>query len=123
MSVDQLPARPRRVTDRNWRAALSPKKEGCDMRTIVLKTALLAATLGIGPAAVADHNSPWGAGWAKMPNDIHNTRVETRGGNEFSRFVRQGGGASSVNRYSDGTRGHGRGKRGGMGGDGRGGRR
>jgi hypothetical protein len=35
-----------------------------------------------------------------MPNDIHNTRVDTLGDNTtFRDFVRQGNGASSVNRY------------------------
>jgi hypothetical protein len=43
-------------------------------------------------SALADHNSPNGAGWANMPNDIHNTRIEDGlSGREFSAFVRQGG--------------------------------
>lgn len=51
-------------------------------------------------AALADHNSRWGEGWAKMPNDIHNTRVETRRDNTtFRDFVRQGAGADSINRF------------------------
>ena len=58
---------------------------------------LLAST------AHADHNSPNGAGWAKMPNEIHNTRIETPGGNNstFRTFVRYGNGADSVNRYAE----------------------
>jgi len=58
---------------------------------------LLAST------AYADHNSPNGAGWAKMPNDIHNTRIETLDGDKgaFRNFVRYGNGADSVNRYAD----------------------
>jgi hypothetical protein len=68
------------------------------------KTALtvLAITAGSGSmAAFGDHNSKWGEGWANMPNDIHNTRVDTRGDNTaFRDFVRQGNGADSVNRFS-----------------------
>ena len=52
--------------------------------------------------AAADHNSVWGAGWANMPNDIHNTRIEDNlSGSEWRDFVRQGNGASTVNRYQD----------------------
>lgn len=51
--------------------------------------------------AFADHNSVWGEGWANMPNDIHNTRIETLdmedGNTIFTDFVREGGGADSVN--------------------------
>ncbi|MGB5663649.1 hypothetical protein [Eudoraea sp.] len=63
---------------------------------------LLFITAGSGSmAAFGDHNSKWGEGWANMPNDIHNTRVETRGDNTaFRDFVRQGNGADSVNRFS-----------------------
>lgn len=60
--------------------------------------ALLSAT------ALADHNSPNGAGWANMPNDIHNTRIEDGlSGAAFRDFVRQGAGAATTNRYLDGT--------------------
>ena len=50
-------------------------------------------------SAYADHNSVWGEGWANMPNDIHNTRIETLSSDnsEFIVFVRGGGGADSVN--------------------------
>jgi len=55
-------------------------------------------------SALADHNSPHGAGWANMPNDIHNTRIEDGlSGTEFRDFVRQGAGADTVNRYLDST--------------------
>jgi hypothetical protein len=55
--------------------------------------------------ALADHNSRWGEGWAKMPNDIHNTRIETRGDDDtFRDFVRFGNGADSVNRFSSNDR-------------------
>ena len=65
-----------------------------------LPTVALTLTL-ISGAAFADHNSKWGEGWANMPNDIHNTRIDTRGDNTaFRDFVRQGEGATSDNRYS-----------------------
>jgi len=52
---------------------------------------------------LADHNSKWGEGWANMPNDIHNTRIDTRGDNDaFRDFVRYGNGADSVNRFEPG---------------------
>jgi hypothetical protein len=55
-------------------------------------------------SALADHNSPHGAGWANMPNDVHNTRIEDGlSGTEFRDFVRQGAGADTVNRYLDGS--------------------
>jgi len=62
----------------------------------------LAALVSV--SALADHNSPNGAGWANMPNDIHNTRIESDlSGTEFADFVRQGAGADTVNRYLDST--------------------
>ena len=74
----------------------------------ILKVAVLASVVLLAPtAAMADHNSHWGAGWARMPNDIHNTRIDTRGDNAtFRDFVRHGNGAESVNRYepSSGSR-------------------
>lgn len=47
----------------------------------------------------ADHNSVWGEGWANMPNDIHNTRIETLGDgtDTFIDFVRMGSGSETVN--------------------------
>ena len=55
-------------------------------------------------SALADHNSPMGAGWANMPNDIHNIQIEDDlSGTEFSDVVRQGAGADTVNRYLDST--------------------
>ena len=74
---------------------------------MTLKTRRLTATLALigGFAALpasADHNSPWGAGWANMPNDIHNTRIEDNlSGQEWRDFVRQGSGAQTTNRYLD----------------------
>jgi hypothetical protein len=40
---------------------------------------LTSAALLFSAQAFADHNSKNGEGWANMPNDIHNTRIETRG--------------------------------------------
>jgi hypothetical protein len=63
---------------------------------------LLAAAALAAQPAMADHNSPMGAGWANMPNDIHNTRVDTRledDNDAFLDFVQYGAGADSVNRY------------------------
>ena len=63
---------------------------------------IILSVLGIfaAPAVLADHNSPHGAGWARMPNDIHNTRIDTQGDNTaFRDFVRYGNGASSTNRF------------------------
>ena len=62
----------------------------------------LAALFSV--SALADHNSPMGAGWANMPNDIHNIQIEDDlSGSEFSDLVRQGAGADTVNRYLDST--------------------
>ncbi len=51
-------------------------------------------------SAYADHASPMGEGWANMPNDIHNTRLEDTN-EEFMDLVQGGGGVDSVNRYDD----------------------
>lgn len=64
----------------------------------------VATAIAFGASPVlADHNSKNGEGWANMPNDIHNTRIETResGDNEaFRDFVKYGDGADSVNRFA-----------------------
>lgn len=66
-----------------------------------------AGLLAISTAATADHNSKNGEGTANMPNDIHNTRVETLENDDneaFKDFVRYGDGSESVNRFeSDDT--------------------
>ncbi|MFN3544469.1 MAG: hypothetical protein ACK4UX_06425 [Thiobacillus sp.] len=75
-------------------------------------------------SAFADHNSPNGAGWANMPNDIHNTRIEDNlSGTAFRDFVRQGAGAATTNRYLDGSAAMGGSRMGGGQGGGQGGRR
>ena len=61
-----------------------------------------AIAFGASPA-FADHNSPNEEGWANMPNDIHNTRMDTMesGDSEaFRDFVKYGEGADSVNRFA-----------------------
>ena len=74
------------------------------MKNSVLVAMFTGATL-LSAAAVADHNSVWGEGWASMPNDIHNTRIDTLGTDDdsFTDFVRYGDGADSVNRFADST--------------------
>ncbi len=63
--------------------------------------AVALTTMALGAPALADHNSKWGEGSANMPNDIHNTRIDTRGDNTaFRDFVRYGNGADSENRFS-----------------------
>jgi hypothetical protein len=64
-----------------------------------MKWITLSAILAfLSTPALADHNSKWGEGWANMPNDIHNTRIDTRGDNTaFRDFVRQGNGAATDN--------------------------
>ena len=64
---------------------------------LVVSTGFLTAA-----TAYADHNSKNGEGWANMPNDIHNTRIETREADDneaFRDFVRNGEGAESENRF------------------------
>ncbi|HDP89187.1 MAG TPA: hypothetical protein ENN42_04415 [Thioalkalivibrio sp.] len=68
-----------------------------------LATAALLASLFASTAAMADHNSIWGEGTANMPNDIHNTRIDTMDDDSdaFLDFVQYGDGADSVNRFLD----------------------
>ena len=70
-----------------------------NMKTTLSRVLIIAAMACL-TAAHADHMSPWGAGWANMPNDIHNTRFDTRGDNDaFRDFVLYGAGADSTNRF------------------------
>jgi hypothetical protein len=71
-------------------------------RLLVFSVATVLA-LGASPA-IADHNSKNGEGWANMPNDIHNTRIDTREAKDneaFREFVQYGEGSDSVNRFAD----------------------
>ena len=67
---------------------------------VKLMTATLVAAMGAAPA-FADHNSVWGEGWSNMPNDIHNTRIDTmdEDSSVFRDFVQGGDAADSVNRF------------------------
>lgn len=70
------------------------------MRKSFITLALAGSFAFANQAAIADHNSPFGAGWARMPNDIHNTRIDTLGDRTaFRDFVRYGNGADSTNRF------------------------
>ena len=72
-----------------------------NIRPSILVAGLLVAGLFSSPA-MADHNSPFGEGFANMPNDIHNTRVNTREDDDneiFVDLVRFGSGASTINRF------------------------
>jgi len=72
------------------------------MKSKVLSSLLVAAGILTTSAVYADHNSVWGEGWANMPNDVHNTRIDTLGDNDaFLDFVQYGDGADSVNRFAD----------------------
>ena len=72
-------------------------------RSLSLVIASIATTMFSG-AALADHNSPHGSGWANMPNDIHNIRIEDNlSSTEFRDIVQNGGANDTVNRYIDTT--------------------
>ena len=81
------------------------------MKSTILKRMSVCVVLGLASTSVvlADHNSNWEEGWANMPNDIHNTRIDTRDeeNDAFIDFVREGAGAQSVNRFLDDTDGQG----------------
>lgn len=72
------------------------------MRRQILTVTIASGLLVAAAPVLADHNSKNGEGWANMPNDIHNTRVETiQSGDqdEFKDFVKNGEGSKSVNRF------------------------
>lgn len=70
-------------------------------RTVMSAAVMLVlATTG---TAFADHNSKNGEGWANMPNDIHNTRIETKEAKDneaFRDFVKYGEGSRTENRFA-----------------------
>ena len=68
------------------------------MRNHLLSCTVFACGL-IAMAAQADHNSIWNEGWANMPNDIHNARVETMDEDTatFVDYVRMGSGSEAAN--------------------------
>ena len=64
---------------------------------------LAIAVAFVASTALADHNSKNGEGTANMPNDIHNTRVDTieSGDQEaFKDFVKNGAGSETINRFN-----------------------
>jgi hypothetical protein len=77
-------------------------------RSATMKAKLLAIGVATTIAftatpVLADHNSKNGEGWANMPNDIHNTRIETKEADDneaFRDFVKYGEGSESVNRFA-----------------------
>ncbi|HID49270.1 MAG TPA: hypothetical protein EYP40_06630 [Chromatiales bacterium] len=71
------------------------------MNTRTFLALLVSGSVLLAPAAQADPNSKWGEGWTNMPNDVHNTRIDTLDGDNsaFTGFVRYGNGADPVNRF------------------------
>lgn len=72
------------------------------MRKRYITTVVTSAFLAAASPTIADHNSKNGEGTANMPNDIHNTRVETLETNDneaFRDFVKYGEGSQTVNRF------------------------
>jgi hypothetical protein len=66
------------------------------MNKNLIKQTLLAgaACMAVSSVAVADHMSIWGEGWANMPNEIHNLRMEYQDDNDaFLSEVQYGAGA------------------------------
>ncbi len=63
----------------------------------LLTPMVLALSIGALSPTHADHNSIWGEGWANMPNDIHDTRIDTLDDDTdtFIDFVRRGSGSAS----------------------------
>ena len=73
------------------------------MTNRIVTLAVASGLLAIAAPVIADHNSKNGVGWANMPNDIHNMRIETREANDneaFKDFVKYGEGSTSENRFA-----------------------
>jgi hypothetical protein len=67
------------------------------MKRSLIAVALVA--LSTAPVAMADHNSVWGMGYANMPNDVHNTRLDPDvTDEEFRDLVKSGVLADTLNR-------------------------
>lgn len=72
------------------------------MKNVLLTFAIATSLLASAGSALADHNSKNGEGSANMPNDIHNTRVNTLENDDnsaFRDFVKYGEGSTTVNRF------------------------
>ena len=72
------------------------------MKKSILSALVVGTFLGaVGSTpALADHNSPYGDCWANMPNNIHNTRVETRETDEqdaWLEFIQSGDANETIN--------------------------
>ncbi|MCU7845046.1 MAG: hypothetical protein KZQ93_14550 [Candidatus Thiodiazotropha sp. (ex Monitilora ramsayi)] len=66
------------------------------MKSRLFKHTLLAGLISLSASslAFADHMSIWGEGWANMPNEIHNLRIEYKDDNEtFLSEIQYGAGA------------------------------
>jgi len=73
------------------------------MTNRIVTLAVASGLLVVASPVIADHNSKNGEGWANMPNDIHNMRIETREANDneaFRDFVKYGEGSTSENRFA-----------------------
>lgn len=73
------------------------------MKRNMITLSIVFGALAAGGTALADHNSKNGEGWANMPNDIHNTRIETKEADDneaFRDFVQYGEGSTSENRFA-----------------------
>lgn len=72
------------------------------MKARLATSTAIALILAASGPAFADHNSKNGEGWANMPNDIHNTRIETKEADDneaFRDFVKYGEGSRTENRF------------------------
>ncbi len=65
------------------------------MRKLIRQATLAGlASLGMSSTVVADHMSIWGEGWANMPNEIHDLRMEYKDDNAaFLSEIQYGAGA------------------------------
>ena len=73
------------------------------MTNRIVTLAVASGLLVVAAPVIADHNSKNGEGWANMPNNIHNMRIETREANDneaFRDFVKYGEGSTSENRFA-----------------------
>jgi hypothetical protein len=73
------------------------------MKRSLIPLSILCGALAASGTALADHNSKNGEGWANMPNDIHNMRIETKEADDneaFKDFVKYGEGSTSENRFA-----------------------
>ena len=73
------------------------------MTNRIVTLAVASGLLAVAAPVIADHNSKNGEGWANMPNDIHNMRIETREADDneaFRDFVKYGEGSKTENRFA-----------------------